>query len=232
MGVVTVALTGRRLEKYFDAIARAGADAIVFDPTHEAAAVLDAVDALILGGGPDVDPAAYGQPAHPETYGADRAVDEFEVALLEGALARAMPTLAICRGLQVVNVAFGGTLYQHITEEPGVTRHGQPGVDGGREERPIDVEPGSLLARVLGATTVTGSCHHHQAVAKLGAGLRVTARARDGIVEGVERDGAPGDGLLLAVQWHPEDTAGNDPAQQALFDALVQHAELAPKTPR
>mgnify|MGYP000303569768 CR=1 FL=1 len=219
---VTVALTGRRLEKYLDAIARAGAGAIVFDPTHDPTDVLDAVDAVILGGGPDVDPALYDEPAHAQTYGADRAVDEFEFALLDGALARGMPVLAICRGLQVVNVAYGGTLHQHITEDPGVEPHGRPGETGEREERPITVEAGSLLAGVLGSTSVTGSCHHHQAVAKLGAGLRVTARAADGILEGLElEDPAPG-GWLVAVQWHPEDTAADDPAQQALFDSLVR----------
>jgi putative glutamine amidotransferase len=223
MSALTVALTGRRLEKYLDAIARAGAGAIVFDATHDPAHVLDAADALLLGGGPDIDPAVYGEPAHDETYGADRTVDEFEFALLDGALARAMPVLAICRGLQVVNVACGGTLYQHITDDPGVERHGQPGEIGEREERPIEVEPGSLLAGVLGSTVTTGSCHHHQAVAKLGAGLRVTARAADGIVEGLELED-PAGRWLVAVQWHPEDTAGDDPVQQALFDALIAQA--------
>lgn len=214
---VTVALTGRKLEKYLDAIARSGADAIVFDSNHDPEGVLDQVDALILGGGPDVDPELYGDEQHPQTYGASREVDEFEFDLLDGAIARGMPVLAICRGLQVVNVAFGGTLYQHITEDPGVARHGKPGEVGEREERPIEVEPDSLLAAVLGGRNVTGSCHHHQAVAKLGDGLHVTARAPDGIVEGLEVEGA----WVLAVQWHPEDTAGEDPAQQALFDALV-----------
>jgi putative glutamine amidotransferase len=218
--VVTLALTGRRLDKYLDAIARAGADAIVYDLSHDPEAVIARVDGVVLGGGPDVDPAAFGEDPHPRTYGADAEVDAFERELLARALDHGTPVLAICRGLQVVNVAFGGTLYQHITDEPGVARHGKPGERGEREERPVDLEPDSLLAGVMGATRVVASCHHHQAVAKLGDGLRVTGRAPDGIVEALEVDGE----WLLAVQWHPEDTAAGDPAQQRLFDALVARA--------
>jgi putative glutamine amidotransferase len=199
---------------------RAGADAIVFDATHDPDSVIEQVDALILGGGPDVDPATYGHDRHIETYGSDLHVDEFEFALLAAALVREMPVLAICRGIQVVNVAYGGTLHQHIVDDPGVAPHGKPGDVGEREERPIIVTEGSLLASVIGATNVTGSCHHHPAVDQVGAGLRVTARADDGIVEGLQLDNA----WLLAVQWHPEDTAASDAAQQALFDALVAQA--------
>jgi putative glutamine amidotransferase len=229
-----VALTGRRLSAtrttwpyasapalpraYLDAVRRAGAHPVLVDPApltrHDADDLLGRFDALVLTGGPDLDPACYGEAADARTYGVDREADEFEVALLGAALARSLPTLAICRGAQVVNVALGGSLHQHIEDDPGVSPHGVPGEAGGQHRHDVDVEPGTLLHKVLGAERAQCSCHHHQAVARLGEGLRVTARAADGIVEALEIDGAP----LLAVQWHPEDTAADDPVQQRLFD--------------
>lgn len=224
--MVTVGLTGRRLEKYLDAITRAGGQPRIVLPDEDPHAVLDEIGALVLGGGPDVEPARYGQEPHPETYGVEPHVDAFEIELLHAALERELPVLAICRGCQVVNVAFGGTLHQHIPDDPGVPPHGKPGERGERAERTVEVAPGSLVASVLGATTITASCHHHQAVADPGKGLRVVARAADGIVEAIELD----DAWLLAVQWHPEDTAATDPRQQALFDAVTARAQPAPKT--
>jgi putative glutamine amidotransferase len=205
---------------YFDAVYRAGGQPVLVDRTRDVDALVRRVDALVLTGGPDVDPGCFGETPHPETYGVDAAADAFEIALARAALERELPLLAICRGLQVLNVALGGTLFQHIPDDPGVERHGRPGEPGGELRHGIDVDAGSLLATTMGATTVTGSCHHHQAVAKVGDGLRVTARAADGIVEGLEHDAT----WLLAVQWHPEDTAGDDPEQQRLFDGLVDRA--------
>ncbi len=216
--VTRVAFTGKRFRKYDEAIARAGGEAIEFAPTSEAGAVLDSVDRLLLGGGPDLDPARYDEAAVAETYGVDPQADALDIALLRGALERSMPVLAICRGFQTVNIAFGGSLFQHIVRDPGVEPHGRPGEPNGELEHKVTLEAGSRLADVMGATTVTASCHHHQAVARVGAGLRVTARAHDEIVEGLQLDGA----WLLAVQWHPEDLAPTDPANQALFDALVE----------
>jgi putative glutamine amidotransferase len=212
-----VAFTGKRFPKYGDAIARAGGEATEYASEGDPAALLDAVDALLLGGGADIDPARYGETAVAETYGVDDTADAFDIALLHGALERSMRVLAICRGFQVVNVAFGGSLFQHIVREPGVEPHGRPGVPNGELEHKVTLETGSQLAAVMGATTVTASCHHHQAVARLGDGLRITARAHDGIVEGIELGGV----WVLAVQWHPEDLAPTDPANQALFDALI-----------
>ncbi len=232
---VIVALSGRRLGRtdkwpysgaaalprsYLDAIARAGAQAVIVNDAPDPKALLARVDALVLTGGPDVDPACYGQEPHPSTYGVDRSADDFECALVEAATARSIPTLAICRGFQVLNVARGGTLYQHVPDDPGVPQHGEPGVAGGARLHDVRLDTDSLLAEVMGATTVRASCHHHQAVASLGDGLRVVGRATDGIVEAMELDGQ----FLLAVQWHPEDTAGDDRAQQRLFDALVRKA--------
>jgi gamma-glutamyl-gamma-aminobutyrate hydrolase PuuD len=233
---VIVAVTGRRLGRtekwpysggvalpyaYIDAVLRAGGTPLVVNAAPDPKALLDRVDALLLTGGPDVDPDLYGEAAHANTYGVDRADDDFECALIEAATVRAVPTLAICRGIQILNVARGGTLYQHLPEDPGVPAHGEPGVAGGARLHDVALDPGSLVAEVMDATTVRASCHHHQAIATLGDGLRVVGRASDGIVEAVELDG----GFFLAVQWHPEDTAADDQAQQRLFDALVRRAE-------
>jgi putative glutamine amidotransferase len=230
--VTVVAVTGRRLGKtqkwpyagasaipraYLDAVARAGGQAVVVDPAGDLVPLLDRVDAVLLTGGPDVAPACYGEEAHEAVYGVDRAADEAEIALARAALDRDIPMLAVCRGLQVVNVALGGTLHQHLPDLAGVEEHGRPGETGGGREHEIGVAPDSRLGVVLETTAVVGSCHHHQAVAKLGEGLHVTASARDGVVEGIEAD----HGWLLAVQWHPEDTAATDPTQQRLFDALT-----------
>jgi putative glutamine amidotransferase len=229
-----IAVTGRRLGKldrwpyeramvapggYVDALARAGAIAALIDPMGDPSGILDRFDALVLTGGPDLDPATYGQEQHPKTYGIDRAIDEFELALTHDALAREMPTLAICRGFQVLNTALGGTLYQHIPERPGVEPHGRPGEPNGGRTQEVTIEAGTLLEKVMGTNRPVATCHHHQAVDKVAPGLRVVARADDGIVEGLEL-AEPG-GWLLAVQWHPEDTAATDPANQRLFDALV-----------
>jgi putative glutamine amidotransferase len=233
--VIVVALTGRRLGRtdkwpytgaaalpyrYVEAVLRAGGQPVIVNDARDPKELLARVDALILTGGPDVDPARYGEAPHASVYGVDPADDDFECALAEAAAVRSIPTLAICRGIQILNVARGGTLYQHIAENPGVPPHGQPGVAGGARQHEVTLERGSLVADVMDTTTVTASCHHHQAIGALGDGLRVVGRAKDGIVEALELEGQ----FMLAVQWHPEDTADEDPAQQRLFDGLVRRA--------
>jgi putative glutamine amidotransferase len=232
-----IALTGRRLGAkqdrwpyadapalpltYFDAVRAAGGIPVLFDAAPMSTAEIDAAlarfDALILTGGPDVDPACYGEDTRPEVYGVDRAADDFEIALVKRAIDRDVRTLAICRGIQILNVALGGSLYQHMPHEPGVPAHGRPGEANGQREHDVQIEAGSNLAKVLGIDRASASCHHHQALDRLGDGLVVTARADDGIIEGVELDGAP----LLAVQWHPEDTARIDAVQRRLFEWLT-----------
>ena len=234
MNTPLIAVVGRRMGKidkwphshatvsprgYLDAVSRAGGRPVVIDPYGESSGLLDRVDGLMLTGGADVDPDCYGQAPHAKTYGVDRRADDFEIPLVRDSLARAMPTLAICRGLQVLNIALGGTLHQHILDDSGVAAHGRPGEPNGGREQEVTVEAGTHLAKVMGSTSVVASCHHHQSVDRVGTGLRVVARADDGIVEALELDNA--DGFLLAVQWHPEDTAATDPAQQHLFDALI-----------
>ncbi len=211
---------------YMDRVRAAGGLPVLLDPAPGAAGdaedLVARLDALVLTGGPDVEPSRYGQAAHDSVYGTDAHVDDFETAITRAALAARLPVLAICRGIQVLNVVCGGTLYQHIPDRPGVEPHGRPGERDGERIQRIDIVGDSRLARVMGTTEPMCSCHHHQAVDQLGDGLRVVGRAADGVVEAIELidPGVP----VLAVQWHPEDTAANDPAQQALFDAVVADA--------
>jgi putative glutamine amidotransferase len=187
----------------------------------DAANLLDHFDGLLLLGGGDLDPATYGAVPDTHNYGMSHARDAFELALARAAIDRGMPTLAICRGSQVLNVVLGGSLDQHITGRDGLMGHGVPGVEGGATLHDVDIDTDSRLGRAMGTMTAECSSHHHQAMDQLGTGLRVTARAPDGIVEGIELDGAA---WIVGAQWHPEDTAGRDPVQQSLFDAFVREA--------
>jgi putative glutamine amidotransferase len=210
---------------YVDALQRAGALEAILMPVAiddaDAGEVLDRFDGLLLLGGGDLRPEEYGQERVQTVYGLVPHRDRFEIALARAAVDRGLPTLAICRGHQVLNVGLGGSLDQHITDRAGVLDHGKPGVPGGSSVHDVDVEPGSRLAESMAVTHASVSSHHHQAVDRAGEGLRVTARASDGVVEGIELDG---DAWIVGVQWHPEDTAADDPAHQRLFDAFVRRA--------
>jgi putative glutamine amidotransferase len=212
---------------YVNALRRGGADAGILQPVpmerDELAGLVARFDGLVLIGGPDVDPSMYGRDQHPECYGIDRDRDDFEVALVREAIDREVPVLAICRGIQLVNVALGGTLDQHIAGREGLIAHGVP--DGGEGvSHAVELEPGSLVAKAMGVDRAEGFSHHHQAIDDLGEGLRAAGWTEDGIIEAVELDEA---GWLVGVQWHPEETAAFDPAHQGLFDALV--AQAAPR---
>lgn len=215
-------------EPYVAALKRAGAQEAVLMPETigdaDAHDLLDHFDGLLLLGGPDLDPATYGAKPDRHVYGVSDVRDTFELTLARAAIDRAMPMLAICRGAQVLNVLLGGTLDQHITGRADLLGHGIPGVEGGAALHDLDIEGESRLAVAMGTTQAECSSHHHQAVDRLGDGLRITARAPDGIVEGIELDG---DAWIVGAQWHPEDTAGRDPVQQSLFDTFVQHATPA-----
>ena len=205
--------------EYVAAIRRAGGSPVLLPPGEgELGAWLELIDALVLPGGGDVDPARYGGASHAEKYGVDAARDQDELALARHAVAAQLPTLAICRGMQVLNVACGGTLIAHL---PDVVGERVPHRAAGQRSiaHPVDVAPASRLASGLGATTCTTASSHHQAVQRVAAGFTVVAHAPDGIVEAMELPGHP---FLLAVQWHPELTAAADPLQQRLFDALVR----------
>ncbi len=214
---------------YHAELAAAGALGVMLSPRavpdDEADAVVARCDGLVLTGGEDVDPSLYGQDAVPETYGHDAGIDRFEEALYRAARRRGTPVLAICRGFQLLNVVHGGTLRQHIVGEPGRLLHGIP-MGGGGSEIGAAVEPDSRLAEALGTIEAVGICHHHQAVDRVADDLRVTARAPDGTIEGLEP--VDGDGWVVAVQWHPEDSSATDPVQRALFTAFAEACRERP----
>ena len=207
---------------YIDSIWRAGGAATLILPGDRASAeeMLEPLDALVLVGGGDIDPRLYGQEPGPNNYGMDEVRDALEVSLLRLADSRRIPTLAVCRGMQVMNVAFGGTLFQDLPSHGGFGEHGQP-TSGEKALHEVTLVSGTRVSSAAGSTTLRSSCHHHQGVDRVGDGLVVAARAADGLVEAIEREG---DGWMIGVEWHPEDTADHDPAQQGLFDALVERA--------
>lgn len=210
---------------YVDALARAGALPALLpaldegsDADDRAVQLLAPFDGLLLTGGADVDPSLYGQEPHPMVYGTDPMLDRFELALVDVALGRNMPILAICRGHQLLNVALGGTLDQHITDRPGLLAHGDPSSGpGGGTPHEVSIEPNTILADALGTTRCTVRSHHHQAVDELAPKAKVTARSDDDVLEGFELS----DGWVVAVQWHPEVTAAEDAVQQRLFDSFA-----------
>jgi putative glutamine amidotransferase len=194
---------------YLLALEAAGAMPVVLPPIGDAAAVLDRLDGLCLSGGPDLDPDAYGATSrHPELGPTEPSLDAFELALARQARARGIPVLGVCRGAQALNVACGGTLHQHLPGHRQTEAASQP-------THEVHVRAGSHVARLLGAGRHAVNSFHHQAVDRLGAGLRAVARAPDGTVEAVE-----GDGFLIGVQWHAETLA----AHRGLFEALVDAA--------
>lgn len=210
---------------YSDAVDRAGGLPVLLAPREldaaSAAAIVASLDGLVLTGGTDVNPALYGQSRHVSVKHVDDLQDGFETALLHAALDSDIPLLCVCRGLQILNVARGGSLHQHILDDPAVGQHGIP-FGGGGTIHQVEVDEDSRLARVLGTTRPTVECHHHQAVDRVGEGLEVVARAADGVVEALEVVGRKA--WTVAVQWHPEDTAAGDPEQQRVFDELVRQA--------
>jgi putative glutamine amidotransferase len=205
-------------ESYYELVASAGARPLLLPPLRTAAAgprfgaaeVIAALDGLVLTGGGDVDPSAYGQRAWAAVAGVDPVRDESERALLAAALAARLPVLAVCRGIQILNVELGGTLHQHLPDVVGHDDHRRgPSVF---DEVAVTTSPGTLTAEVFGGGT-TVLCSHHQAIDGLGVGLVPTARAADGVIEAVE---LKGDDFVLAVQWHPEEAGDQRP-----FAALV-----------
>jgi len=214
---------------YLDGLRRAGARTAILAPgeTGEAEEVLAPFDALLLVGGGDVDPARYG--AAPDTehnYGVEEDRDVFETALLHAAHRLRLPTLCICRGMQVLNVAFGGTLHQHLPAMPALVPHGVP-LDDSRALHDVSSAAASRLRDCVGETARSCSSHHHQGVDRVGDGLVATGWSSDDLVEAIELVDPDEPGWMLGVQWHPEETAADDPAQQALFDTLVRAGQPA-----
>jgi len=203
--------------KYVDAVRRAGGFPVLLPPGEtRPEECFEFLDGIVLTGGPDVDPKRYGGKMHAEVYGVDPERDASEIALVKAILEFDKPTLAICRGMQVLNVALGGSLIEHVPDEAGETVRHRDGKD--YQSHPVAIESRSNLARILGATRVSTASWHHQAVRKPAAGFLVVAKADDGVIEAIEHPDHP---HLVAVQWHPEHTAATDALQQKLFDQLV-----------
>ena len=196
---------------YVRAVEKAGGRAVLVPPDDDGIEeVLDALDGLVFSGGNDMEPREYGADAHPATVGTNPERDRGEIELLQAALERDLPVLAICRGFQVLNVARGGDIVQHLPEVVGHEEHRE--VVGEFSEHSVRVDPASRIGEVDGAV----KSHHHQAVGRVGDGLREVAWAEDGTVEGLEDPDKP---FVVGVLWHPEASA-----DQRLFAQLVEAA--------
>jgi putative glutamine amidotransferase len=205
--------------EYVDAVRRAGGIPLLLPPGEERLdAILPLLKAVVFTGGGDIDPDLYGGSHHETIYMVEPERDRTEIELARRVFDLGVPTLAICRGSQILNVSEGGTLIEHLPDEVGETvNHRVPPREP--TPHPIRVEPASRLAGILGATDFSCMSWHHQAIRRVAPGFEVVARAPDGTIEGLEMPSHP---WLVAVQWHPELTAAEDPVQQRLFDALVE----------
>jgi putative glutamine amidotransferase len=206
------------LQAHVDFLAAAGCLPVLLPLRPGVEHLTGQLDGLLVPGGPDVDPARYGAAAHPGTRGVSPPMDAAELALVTAALSIGLPVLAICRGMQLLNVHRGGTLHQHLPEIIGHDGHCPQTQAFGLGRQRLTLAPGSAVAGILGGGTAEIACHHHQAVDQLGAGLTATAWAPDGVVEAVEVTGHP---FAIGVQWeagHTED--------DRLHRALAQAAEF------
>jgi putative glutamine amidotransferase len=205
---------------YVEAVQRAGAVPVVIPPQAENAAdVVENLDGLLLAGGEDCDPSEYGEERHPSCEPMDRRRQSNDVALARVARERGLPTLGICLGLQVMNVAAGGSLIQDIASaiETNIDHVSEP---SDRHRHEVLIEDGTKLAKIVGEHELNVNSSHHQAIGRVADGLRITAHAPDGIVEGLEDPAHP---FYVGVQWHPEDMNGEDSAS-TLFGAFIEAA--------
>lgn len=221
---ITVGSSGaaKGYDNYIQRVREAGAEPVIAAPGLDAAAFLDTVDALLVTGGTDVDPARYGEPPDPELMQPDGPRDDLEIDLIREAMRRDLPVLAICRGHQVLNVACGGRLQQHIPGD-GHRAHDEPPHESRWHD--MDVHEASVLASLIGSGRRHVNSRHHQAVREtmLGEGLLPSAISPDGMVEGLE---SPSHRFVLGVQWHPERPEIIEESR-ALFAALVEAAREA-----
>jgi gamma-glutamyl-gamma-aminobutyrate hydrolase PuuD len=198
--------------EYIDAIAAAGGIPVVLSPVAGISeALIEVIDGLVLTGGVDVDASLYGAERDPKAQRPDALRDEFEISLLELAVARELPVLGICRGIHVLNVQRGGTLHQHLPDVVANDSHGP--TPGAYSQHRVRIDPTSQIGGIIGKVEEAVPTHHHQAVDQIGEGLVASAWADDGTVEALED---PAHEFLVAVQWHPE--MGDDPT---LFDHLI-----------
>lgn len=182
-----------------------------------AEALVQRVDGVVFSGGADIDPAYFDQPPHPQLGAVDPQRDAFELALYRAARSAGTPILGICRGVQLINVAEGGSLHQHVPALNGNVQHSQAD-RGGTPHHRLDIAPGSILARGFEREQVFVNSYHHQGLDRLGGGLVVTARSQDGLIEAVEGESGA---WLLGVQWHPEMSYAAHPDQRAPFELFM-----------
>lgn len=222
-----VAFAGKR---YLHSVLRAGGEPVVVAPqtfhSDGADELMRRFDALLLMGGPDVDPTRYGQTASPQVYGVSPQQDEFESALLQSAIRLGLPVLAVCRGMQLANVVLGGTLVQHLgslANASALVAHAPGEFPVGAEfvVHEIDLAANSWLAKATGTSRVHGASFHHQGIDRLAAGFVAVGHAPDGLLEAIEHEAH----RIIGVQWHPEDTSADDAAQQGIYDAFVALAQ-------
>ena len=214
-------------QTYVQAVELGGGAPVITPPHLEEAQlrpIYEHLDGLVLSGGGDILPAAFGEEDSGLLWSVDERRDRAELALARWALAEGLPLLAICRGIQVLNVAAGGTLIQDIpTQVPNALTHSTvAGRPVAVVAHTVDVMPGNRLAAIFGAGELGVNSAHHQAVKTVGAGLSITARAPDGIIEGLEHPDHP---FCLGVQWHPEATVDSHPTMRRIFEALVKAAK-------
>jgi len=203
---------------YLDEVERAGGIPVIIPPIGlDVPKILEKLDGIILSGGVDIDPAEYGGQYKEEVYGVNSERDHYELKLAALALENQVPTLAICRGLQVINVALGGSLVEHIPDEYGesVLHRGE---NLNKVEHPVSIEADSRLARIIGRTAFNCPSFHHQCIRMTAPQFKVVAQSADGVIEAIESEQYR---KVIAVQWHPEYTAKTDHSQRHLFSALV-----------
>ncbi|BBA96368.1 putative peptidase [Actinacidiphila reveromycinica] len=211
------------LQSHVDFLAAAGCVPVVLPPGHGAEDLVGTLDGLLVPGGPDVDPALYGQDAHRATRAFRPDLDRAELALIGAALEAELPLLAVCRGMQLLNVRCGGTLHQHLPDTTGGDAHRPATADFTFGRHALELRPGSRVAEVLGDGAAESFCHHHQAADRIGTGLAATAWAPDGTVEAVEAEGRP---FAVGVQWEVGQTE-DDRFHRALAEAARRRAGLS-----
>lgn len=209
---------------YLRAVEQAGAIPLILPNTRDsetAARYMDLIDGLLLSGGADLSPALYGQAPHPTVKGVEPDRDATEFVLTKAAIAADMPILAICRGIQTLNVALGGTLYQDLpTDQPSKINHSQTtaGIPRNQATHLIDIKAGTRLREIIGSDQMETNSMHHQSIKEAASGLRISAYAADGVVEAAE---IPTAKFIIAVQFHPEETAPTDSLSCKIFQSFV-----------